>query len=68
MNDLATGELVKYLKALVALQVQVIAGNKEAGKPEVLLARVGLPARDIADVLGKSQDAVVKTLQRAGKR
>ncbi len=67
MQDAATNEVVKYLKALVLLQLQTGNSPEERPKPEVLLSRVGLNAREIAELLGKNVGAVAKTLQRAGK-
>jgi len=60
-------ELVKYAKAFLALQLQASSPAEERVKPEILLTRAGLAAREIADLLGKNQAAVVKTIQRAGK-
>jgi hypothetical protein len=58
-------ELVRYLKALVYLQAQQI-GSAEAGvKAEVLLARAGFPYKEIAEILGKTEMAVAKTVSRA---
>jgi DNA-directed RNA polymerase specialized sigma24 family protein len=67
MNDQATKELVKYVKALLLLQLHTIEKSTRAAKPELLLARVGLTPREIADLLGKNTGAVAKTLQRAGR-
>jgi hypothetical protein len=58
-------ELIKYMKALVYLQVQSIAGTSAFGKPEVLLSKAGFKAREIGDILGKKEAAVAKTLSRA---
>lgn len=66
MNDNATNELLRYTKALVLLQLQSLT-ESEPAKPEVLLSRVGLSAREIAEMLGKNPGAVAKALQRAGK-
>jgi hypothetical protein len=60
-------ELVKYLKALVFLQVQTLSGGEGFQKPELLLSRAGLTAREIAEVLGKNQAAVAKAIVRAKK-
>ncbi len=67
MNDNNASELVKYAKALVLLQVQALKKSDEAIKPELLLYRAGLSAREIADLLGKKAAAVTKAIQRAGK-
>lgn len=60
-------ELVKYLKALVFLQVQALSGGEAFNKPELLLSRAGLTAREIAEALGKNQAAVAKAIERAKK-
>jgi DNA-directed RNA polymerase specialized sigma24 family protein len=60
-------ELVKYLKALVFLQVQSMSGGEAFQKPELLLSRAGLTAREIAEALGKNQAAVAKAIERAKK-
>jgi DNA-directed RNA polymerase specialized sigma24 family protein len=67
MNDNNASELVKYTKALLLLQVQVLNKSDDAIKPELLLSRAGLNAREIADLLGKNATAVAKAIQRAGK-
>jgi DNA-directed RNA polymerase specialized sigma24 family protein len=59
--------LVRYTKALLALQVQALNKTEDPVKPEIVLARAGLAAREIAELLGKSPAAVAKALQRAGK-
>jgi DNA-directed RNA polymerase specialized sigma24 family protein len=61
-------ELIKYMRALVALNAQELSEPEERVRPEYLLARSGLPAREIAELLGKSQAAVAKAIQRAGKK
>lgn len=59
-------EVVKYLKVLVALEVQRTYGeDEERAKPEVVLKRAGLPVGEIASLLGKSVAAVQKTIERA---
>lgn len=60
-------ELVKYMRALVALQVQGLNKDGDPVKPEVLLVRSGLPVGEVAEMLGKSSAAVAKANQRAGK-
>lgn len=67
MRDAATNEVLKYLKALVLLQLQATDISEGRAKPELLLARVGLSAREIGELLGKNVGAVAKTLQRAGR-
>jgi DNA-directed RNA polymerase specialized sigma24 family protein len=60
-------ELVKYTRALLVLQVQTLNKTEDQAKPEILLARAGLPASEIAKLLGKNPAAVTKAIQRAGK-
>ena len=67
MNEHTTNELLKYTKALVALQIHVLNSSGQLNKPEVVLSRVGLSPRDIAEILGKNPGAVAKALQRAAK-
>jgi DNA-directed RNA polymerase specialized sigma24 family protein len=57
-------EVVKWLKALVFIQLQSLNAG-EPVKPEVLLSKAGLAQKEIAEILGKSPNAVKKTLQRA---
>ena len=63
-------ELIKYMRALVLLQVHAPtpAGASAGPKPEVLLARAGFPHKEIADLLGKSAGAVAKSVSRAKAR
>jgi DNA-directed RNA polymerase specialized sigma24 family protein len=68
MDEGNVSDLVRYTKALVAIQIQAMSKNEDPIKPEILLARAGLPVKEIADLLGKSPDAVKKTIQRAGKK
>jgi len=58
-------ELVRYVKALVFLQLQSLAGPETFGRPELLLSKAGFPQKEIADLLGKSPAAVAKTISRA---
>jgi DNA-directed RNA polymerase specialized sigma24 family protein len=58
-------EVVKYLKALLALQVRVFSEAQPAIKVEVLLNRVGLTHAEIAEVTGKKTAAVAKTISRS---
>ena len=67
MDEMGLKELVKYVKALLLLQLQGPSSTEHPVKPEVLLARSGLSAREIGELLGKNSDAVAKALQRAGK-
>jgi DNA-directed RNA polymerase specialized sigma24 family protein len=67
MDHNGTTELVKYAKALLLLEVHRLTKIDEPIKPEVLLARAGFNAREIAELLGKNSAAVAKAIQRAGK-
>jgi hypothetical protein len=61
-------ELIKYMKALVVLQLRAMYTRDEGGeppKPELLLSQAGFLAREIAELTGKSQTAVAKTISRA---
>lgn len=60
-------ELIKYMKALVFLQVQALAGNSAFGKPEMLLHKAGFNNREIGEMLGKNENAVKQSLFRAKK-
>jgi DNA-directed RNA polymerase specialized sigma24 family protein len=67
MDDQNGNELVKYARALLLLQLQALNKTDDPVKPELLLSRAGLNAREIADLLGKNSGAVAKAIQRAGK-
>jgi DNA-directed RNA polymerase specialized sigma24 family protein len=59
-------ELVKYMRALVALQLRALSSDDEPqAKPEILLNQAGFTAREIAELTGRSQAAVAKALSRA---
>jgi DNA-directed RNA polymerase specialized sigma24 family protein len=58
-------EMTKYLKALVYLQVQALAGASAFGKPELLLNKAGFKNREIAEMLGKKESAIAKSISRA---
>lgn len=54
------------LALLVADREERLAGDgAEPRKSEVVLASVGLTANEIAPLVGKSTDAVTKSIQRA---
>lgn len=67
MDDQNTNELLKYTKAMLLLRLQGLSKAEDPIKPEILLARAGLNAREIAQLLGKNSGAVAKAIQRAGK-
>lgn len=60
-------EMIKYLRALVYLQAEVVANLEGAARPEVLLGLAGLPHKEIASIVRKSQVAVSKAINRASK-
>jgi DNA-directed RNA polymerase specialized sigma24 family protein len=47
------------------LQLQALTGGAAYQKPEQLLERAGFAHKEIAEMLGKSPNAVTKTLIRA---
>jgi DNA-directed RNA polymerase specialized sigma24 family protein len=65
-NDMK--ELLRYTKALLVLQIAALSTSDEQARPEILLARAGLPVGEIAKLLGKNPAAVAKAIQRAGKQ
>ena len=58
-------ELLRYMRALVFLQLQSLTGEDTFGRPELLLSKAGFPQKEIADLLGKTPAAVAKTISRA---
>jgi hypothetical protein len=58
--------LLPYLKALLLLQLEALR-NEEIfdAKPELLLDRAGIDSKEIAEMLGKTYEAVAKTINRA---
>ena len=64
-------ELIKYMRALVLLQLQAAPATPAGGpapagaKAELLLARAGFAHREIAEMLGKTPAAVAKAISRA---
>lgn len=67
MDEKTLRELVKATKAVFLVQLQALQEHDTRDKPEVVLARAGYGAAEIARLLNKGQAAVAKTLQRAGK-
>jgi hypothetical protein len=67
MKEASMDDVIKYLKALLIMQVHG-SGGETGPKPEVLLASAGLSNTEIAVVLRKNQAAVAKALSRAKKR
>jgi DNA-directed RNA polymerase specialized sigma24 family protein len=66
MDETQLSDLAKATKALLLVQLQAQASPDEHEKPEVLLARAGFNAREIADLLGRKHGAIRKSIQRAG--
>lgn len=58
-------ELLKYMKALVALQARALGETQPGLKLELILRSAGLNYREIAEVLGKTEAAVAKTITRS---
>lgn len=67
MEDNSLKDLTKCMKALLLVQLQAQIAPDDREKPEVLLSRAGFAAREIADLLKKSQAAVAKSIQRSGR-
>ena len=61
-------ESLRYLKALVVLQAAVLEQLGGTPKPEVLLDRVGMGIKEIAELTGRSYDAVAQTLSRERRK
>jgi hypothetical protein len=58
-------ELIRYLRALVLLQLHQGADGTGALKPEALLALAGFTHREIGAMLGKNPAAVAQAVSRA---
>ncbi len=61
-------ELIKYMKALITVQLHHLERadpDAKPVKPDVLLSRAGLTNKEIGRLLGKTEEAVKKTIQRA---
>jgi DNA-directed RNA polymerase specialized sigma24 family protein len=58
-------ELIKYMRALVMLQARALTESQPGIKLEVVLSVAGLNHREIAEILGKTQAAVAKTISRS---
>lgn len=59
------GDLAPLLRALVALQLELLRDKPDAPKPEVLLQRAGLGIAEIAELTGRNYAATAKILSRA---
>jgi DNA-directed RNA polymerase specialized sigma24 family protein len=68
MGEYRVEEVIKYLKALLALQIATYETSESAERAEVLLARAGLAHGEIAELTGKSYAAVAKRMSRAKRR
>ncbi len=62
-------ELLKYAKALVALQVYSLKSEEDRArvKLDLLLAKAGFTTKEVAALLGKSHAAAQKAVSRAKK-
>ena len=58
-------DLLKYIKALVALQARAIGESQPGLKLELVLKVAGLNNREIAQLLDRSEAAVAKTISRS---
>jgi DNA-directed RNA polymerase specialized sigma24 family protein len=61
----ASKAMAGILALLIEEREERLAGDREATKIEVLLARIGFSNEDIATVTGKKPDAVRKVIERA---
>jgi hypothetical protein len=66
VDDKAFEDLLKCSRALLLMELRRASKPEDQLKPEVVLARAGFTAREIADMVGKNQAAVAKTIQRGG--
>jgi DNA-directed RNA polymerase specialized sigma24 family protein len=67
MDEKTLTELVKATRAVMLVQLQALANPEDRDKPEIVLARAGFSAREIAELINKKPDAVAKALQRRKK-
>lgn len=63
-DSIIEGEAVKYLKAIMLLQIRQLAEESEQAKIEVLLANAGFTHKEIAGFLGRSREAIAKSISR----
>ena len=64
MDETTVKELLKATKAVVLMQLQALSEPGKRDKPELVLARAGFGAKEIAKMLNKKQHAVAKAIQR----
>jgi len=67
MDEKGLTDLLKAIRALLLVHLQDWSEPSDREKPEIVLARAGYSAREIAELLNKNTDAVAKAIQRAGK-
>ncbi len=67
MDEKTAKELLKMTKAVLLAELQALEKQEKREKTEVVLARAGLSAKEIAALLNKGEHAVAKAIQRAGK-
>ena len=65
MDETNIKAIENKLSALIALTALSLTGGAQETKLEIVLKNAGLEVAEIAKVLGKKEDAVRKTLQRA---
>jgi DNA-directed RNA polymerase specialized sigma24 family protein len=58
-------ELLKFMKALVLLELRKLETEAAPTKPEVLLEKAGFKHDEIGKMLGKNAAAVAKAISRA---
>jgi len=61
-------ESTRYFKAFIVLQAAILEQLGGGSKPEILLERAGIGMKEIAELTGRSYDAVAQTLSRERKR
>lgn len=60
-------DLLKYMKALVLLQVNGSGEDDERSGPDVVLSQAGFTNPEIAELLHRTPAAVQKSIERARK-
>ena len=64
MDEKMVQELVTATKAVMLMQVQLLAEPSKREKPEIVLSRAGFAPKQIAKLLNKGEHAVAKAVQR----
>jgi hypothetical protein len=58
-------ELIKYVRALVYLQAQSMVVEGSTAQADFLLSKAGLSHREIGEILGRTEQAIAKSVSRA---